>query len=170
MYPDYKKKHCFFIKKKKSNTIDFHYYATILQFMILQFITSIGQNYFLTYSLERISLAFGVIKLSKDTILQETFLYQNYFSHNISLLYSRSISNLYSCNNVTAIILLHSDVKRKKKKLQTYVLSDETKAKAEKITSYCIIFNSMRSNSIGRAYFLFLFILICKNQKYFLLR
>lgn len=114
--PIIKKKHCFFIKKKKkSNTIDFHYYATILQFMILQFITSIGQNYFLTYSLERISLAFGVIKLSKDTILQETFLYQNYFSHNISLLYSRSISNLYSCNNVTAIILLHSDVKRKKK-------------------------------------------------------
>lgn len=148
----------------------FHYYATILQFTILQFVISIGQNCFLTYSLERISLAFGVIKLSKDTILQETFLYQNYFSHNISLLYSRSISNLYSCNNVTAIILLHSDVKRKKK-LQTYVLSDETKAKAEKITSYCIIFNSMRSNSIGRAYFLFLFILIiCKNQKYSSLR
>lgn len=93
----------------------FHYYATILQFTILQFVISIGQNCFLTYSLERISLAFGVIKLSKDTILQETFLYQNYFSHNISLLYSRSISNLYSCNNVTAIILLHSDVKRKKK-------------------------------------------------------
>lgn len=148
----------------------FHYYATILQFTILQFVISIGQNCFLTYSLKRISLAFGVIKLSKDTILQETFLYQNYFSHNISLLYSRSISNLYSCNNVTAIILLHSDVKRKKK-LQTYVLSDETKAKAEKITSYCIIFNSMRSNSIGRAYFLFLFILIiCKNQKYSSLR
>lgn len=147
----------------------FHYYATILQFTILQFVISIGQNCFLTYSLGRISLAFGVIKLSKDTILQETFLYQNYFSHNISLLYSRSISNLYSCNNVTAIILLHSDVKKeKKKKLQTYVLSDETKAKAEKITSYCIIFNSMRSNSIGRAYFLFL--LICKNQKYSLLR
>lgn len=93
----------------------FHYYATILQFTILQFVISIRQNCFLTYSLERISLAFGVIKLSKDTILQETFLYQNYFSHNISLLYSRSISNLYSCNNVTAIILLHSDVKRKKK-------------------------------------------------------
>lgn len=147
----------------------FHYYATILQFTILQFVISIGQNCFLTYSLGRISLAFGVIKLSKDTILQETFLYQNYFSHNISLLYSRSISNLYSCNNVTAIILLHSDVKKeKKKKLQTYVLSDETKAKAEKITSYCIIFNSMRSNSIGRVYFLFL--LICKNQKYSLLR
>lgn len=119
--PDYEK-HYFFIKEKKNNTIDlFHYYATILQFTILQFVISIGQNCFLTYSLGRISLAFGVIKLSKDTILQETFLYQNYFSHNISLLYSRSISNLYSCNNVTAIILLHSDVKKEKKKKITNI-------------------------------------------------